>query len=119
MMVFQSVERHPKGSVVAQRRRGKDDVVLSARLVFGHQTGRGIENAKPSIDFLLGLRGDRMGRFWSDDVRQLKALFHGKFPTGFGHDVGGLLLLIDLTAVGDRRDRSQIANPNRAIVHGP
>ena len=42
-----------------------------------------------------------MGRLGGNDMRQLESLALRQIPTCFGHDIGGLFLLVDFTAIGD------------------
>src|SRR5260370_39844892 len=53
-----------------------------------------------------------MSRLWPDDVHQRNALGSQRL----GHHVRGLLLLIDLAAVGDGRAVAEIDRPIGAIV---
>ena len=119
MMILQGIDGHPKGLVVAQSRRRKDDVILPLDRLFGNRISGWIQDAKPAFDFLFCFGRYRVGCLGSDDMGQFKSLLVGKFPTGLGHDIGSLFLLVDFTAVSDRRDGMKIPNPYRAVVHGP
>ena len=118
-MILEGIHRYPKCSIVTEGGCGKGNSIPPPVSMVLEKTGTRIQDAEPAIDFFFGFRRDRVGRLGRNNVSKFKTLVFGKFPTGFGHDIGSLLLLIELAAIGDRRYGLKIANPNRAIVHRP
>ena len=108
-MFDHAVDLHPVHAVIAQEVGGEGDFLRRA-----HATARG-DGGEAALDLDHGVRMDLMGGLRSDDVRELQAnLAHLA-----GHDVGSLLLLVDLAAVGDRRGVAEVDGGVGGVIPSP
>ncbi len=103
---FEGVHSNPGAAVVAERVGGEADSLGQHVPTSFRKLG------DPPIDFEAGLRMVLVLRFRADDVDELQPLLLHRL----GHDVGRLLLRIDLTRVGDGGTVPEVAGPVGRVV---
>ena len=105
----ESVHRHPGPLVVPERVDDEADV-LGQRVA-----APGDDGVDPAIQLGFGGGFVFVAGLGADEVREREA-FGGH---RFGHHVGGLLLAVDLAAVGDERDHPDVERLGGRIVEAP
>ena len=108
-VLLQSVDDEPVHPVVAQVPGGQVDIL---RLAVATERAD-VREAFLDLDERVGM--DFVARLRTDDVHQIH-LLAAQRPL---HDVGGLLLLINFTAVGDRRAHFEVQRIVRGIIPMP
>ena len=108
-MPGERVDRQPMHAVIfervgRQRDRARQAIPSSDR-----------EFVHAAFDFKARLRMIGVRRLGADDVRQLDSFAFERL----GHQVGGLLLFVDLAAVGDSRALKQVGRDLGAIIPMP
>ena len=106
---FEPIDGKPVHAIVFERVRHQPHVRRHALAAAAGQGGHA------PLDLVARLRMNRMRGLRPDEVRELNALLEQRQL----HHVGGLLLAVDLAAVGYRRAMPQVRRPAVAVVEVP
>ena len=104
-----AVDPDPMHAVIAEEVGGEGDFLRRTDAAFGSDGG------EASLDLDHGVRVDLMGGLRPDDVGE----FHAELTHLAGHHVGGLLLLVELAAVGDRRSIAEVDGGVGGVIPSP
>ena len=96
-------------TVITEEVGGEGDFLRGAHAAVGGDGGE----AALDLDHRVGM--DLVGGLRSDDVREL----HAELAHLAGHDIGGLLLLVELAAVGDRRGVAEVNGGIGGVIPSP
>ena len=104
-----AVDPDPMHAVIAEEVGGEGDFLRRTDAAVGGDGG------EAALDLDHGVRVDLMGGLRPDDVGE----FHAELTHLAGHHVGGLLLLVELAAVGDRRSIAEVDGGVGGVIPSP
>ena len=108
-MALEAIDLHPVHAIVTEEVRHEADLPRHAIAASGG------DDVEAALDFGKGFGVELMSGLGTDDVRQLNVLL-GEITR---HDVGGLLLSVNLTAVSDGRGVGEIHGDVGRIIPSP